>query len=151
MISKMKEEGVIMHQSNRVNWLTASFLGLMLPYAVNAGDVNILAADFRQNTDSSWSVGVTLKHTDTGWDHYADRWQVEDEQGNSLGYRLLMHPHVNQQPFTRRLVGLSLPKEITTVYIRAHDKVHGWTKTRLKVDLKAAKQGYIRVESRLSR
>ncbi len=32
---------------------------------------------------------VTLSHLDTGWDHYADGWEVLNAQGNSLGFREL--------------------------------------------------------------
>ena len=43
----------------------------------------------------SWRFDVTLHHPDTGWDHYADAWEVLDVAGNSLGIRELAHPHVN--------------------------------------------------------
>ena len=46
-------------------------------------------------------VHVTLTHPDTGWDHYADLWQVYAPDGTLLAERVLAHPHVNEQPFTR--------------------------------------------------
>lgn len=67
---------------------------------------------------------VTLTHPDTGWDDYADGWRVEDAQGNVLGTRVLGHPHVNEQPFTRSLtIDVPLPE---TVFIRARDTIGGW-------------------------
>lgn len=48
-------------------------------------------------------ISVTLLHGDTGWDHYADGWQVFDHTGAPLGTRVLHHPHVAEQPFTRAL------------------------------------------------
>ena len=55
-------------------------------------------------------VSVTLSHPDTGWDHYADGWEVLDAAGNSLGLRTLLHPHVTEQPFTRSLSGVTVPE-----------------------------------------
>ncbi|QKQ28220.1 hypothetical protein [Candidatus Reidiella endopervernicosa] len=113
-----------------------TFLTLSVINIAEAGDVQILAADFQNRGDNQWSVSVTLKHADTGWDHYADRWRVVDGEGQLLGDRVLLHPHVNEQPFTRGLHGVTIPQETTTVYVEAHDKVHGWAPNRLAVDLR---------------
>ena len=113
---------------------------------VNANDVDIVAADFRNTGNNQWAVSVTLKHGDTGWDHYADNWQVVDKEGNVLGDRVLWHPHVGEQPFTRSLSGVKVPDGVKTVYITAHDKVHGWTSNKLKVDLTKANGGRLRLE-----
>jgi len=82
-----------------------------------------------------WQFSVTLSHPDTGWDHYADGWDVETEDGTRLGYRELLHPHVNEQPFTRSLSGVAIPAGVHRVYIRAHCKVDGWTKKRFEVTI----------------
>lgn len=74
----------------------------------------------------SWSISVTMRHPDTGWDHYADGWQVLAPDGTVLGFRKLLHPHVNEQPFTRSLSGVTVPDGVTHVLIRAHDNVDGW-------------------------
>ena len=65
-----------------------------------------------------------------------------DEQGQVLGTRVLHHPHVNEQPFTRRL-RLELPSGLAAsaksaeikVKVRGHDKVHGWGGRELIVKL----------------
>ncbi|MEO1562448.1 MAG: hypothetical protein AAFR98_03350 [Pseudomonadota bacterium] len=67
---------------------------------------------------------VTIRHGDTGWDHYADGWGVYDMDGNELGYRTLFHPHVNEQPFTRSLT-ITVSNDIETVVILPRDSVHG--------------------------
>lgn len=112
----------------------------------NAGDVKIMAADFQGSTSNHWAVSVTLKHSDTGWEHYADNWRIIDDAGNILGNRVLYHPHVNEQPFTRSLDKVKIPEGTTRVYIEAHDKVHGWTPNRLKVDLTKASDGRVQVK-----
>ena len=71
-------------------------------------------------------LSVTLAHPDTGWDHYADGWEVVDEAGNSLGLRELLHPHVNEQPFTRSL-RVALPDGVTELRLRARCNVTGWS------------------------
>lgn len=76
--------------------------------------------------NSTYTFNVTIRHTDTGWDDYADIWRIKDAEGNVLGERLLVHPHVNEQPFTRSLSGVRIPDGTTQVFIEAHDTVGGW-------------------------
>ena len=73
-----------------------------------------------------FDVHVTLRHTDTGWDHYANRWEVLGPAGDVLATRVLYHPHVNEQPFTRSLDGVAIPAGLTWVRVRGHDLVHGY-------------------------
>lgn len=78
-------------------------------------------------TGDTWRFDVTISHPDTGWDHYADGWRVLDMQGNELGLRVLHHPHVNEQPFTRSLSGVAIPAGTTQVQIEARCSVDGWS------------------------
>lgn len=68
---------------------------------------------------------VTLRHADTGWDDYADGWRVELADGTILGTRVLGHPHVSEQPFTRSSQ-IAVPDSVTEVFIRASSNVDGW-------------------------
>ncbi len=110
-----------------------------------AGQVSILEAEFGQDAGSSWTVYVTLRHADTGWDHYADAWRIVDGRGRVLGTRTLFHPHVHEQPFTRSLE-VQLPGT-GVVFVEAHDKVHGWSAQRLRADLAQARDGSLRVRA----
>ena len=83
----------------------------------------------------SWTVSVTLRHADTGWDDYADGWRVVKEDGTVLGTRTLFHPHVNEQPFTRSLSGVEIPTGTARVFIEARTNVDGWGEARLPLDL----------------
>ena len=114
------------------------FLGMMLNGAAIAGEVEIVKVKFERSGDA-WRVNTTLRHADSGWDHYADAWRVVSEKGDVLGTRTLLHPHENEQPFTRSLGNVLVPKGISTVFVEAHDKVHGWAKQRVRVDLNQAK------------
>lgn len=101
---------------------------------VSANEVAIRGVQFNQ-ANGLWTVHVTLEHADSGWDHYADAWRVVDRATDKiLGTRTLYHPH-SEQPFTRSLSGLKIPEDIKQVYVEAHDKVHGWSKDRVQVDL----------------
>ncbi|MCV0428674.1 MAG: hypothetical protein K5905_24725 [Roseibium sp.] len=90
----------------------------------SANDVEIVDATARKSGDT-WTFSVTLQHEDTGWDHYADLWQVYTPEGTLLGERVLLHPHVDEQPFTRSLSGVVIPNDVSEVIIRARDTVHG--------------------------
>jgi hypothetical protein len=82
-----------------------------------------------------WTFNVTLSHPDTGWDHYADGWRVLDEEGNELGLRVLAHPHVNEQPFTRSLSGILFPDDTKHLEIQARCSVDGWSEHRFRLIL----------------
>ena len=75
---------------------------------------------------SGWTFSVTLRHGDTGWDDYADGWRVLAPDGTVLATRVLAHPHVNEQPFTRSLGGISIPAGLDAVAIEASTTAGGW-------------------------
>jgi hypothetical protein len=109
-----------------------------------AGNVEVVNVTFSKHGDT-WDVETTLRHADTGWEHYADAWRVVTRDGRVLGTRTLYHPHVDEQPFTRGLRGISIPTDITVVFVEAHDKVHGWGPRRVQVDLAASTGEHYRV------
>lgn len=97
-----------------------------------------------QSSDGSWTFHVTVSHPDTGWEDYADGWDVLLPDGTVLKRsesdtftRLLLHPHETEQPFTRSQSGLIIPAGITQVTVRAHDLVDGFGGEEITVDLTA--------------
>lgn len=86
-------------------------------------------------TASGWRFDVTLRHPDTGWDHYADGWRVLDMDGAELGMRVLAHPHETEQPFTRSLSGVQLPPGARQAQIQARCSVDGWSDKTYIFDL----------------
>jgi len=78
---------------------------------------------------------VTVKHSDTGWKHYANAFEVLTPNKQVLSKRVLHHPHVNEQPFTRSLTGVRIPNGISSVLIRAHDSVHKYGGRLYRVSL----------------
>ncbi len=100
-----------------------------------AGEADVIDVRASKTASSSYAFHVTVQHADTGWDHYADKWEVLGPDGTVLGMRVLLHPHVDEQPFTRSLSGVKIPSEVKTVTIRAHDKVHGWGGKIMAIEL----------------
>ncbi|MGB0499170.1 MAG: hypothetical protein ACPGID_12585 [Rubricella sp.] len=84
---------------------------------------------------SGWTFSVTIAHGDTGWDDYADGWRVLAPDGTVLGTRVLHHPHVEEQPFTRSLSGLAIPDSLDHVEIEASESLGGWGGERLRLAL----------------
>ncbi len=102
---------------------------------VLAGEAEVVEATATKS-GGGWRFDVTIAHGDTGWDHYADGWAVLLEDGTELGYRVLAHPHVSEQPFTRSLSGVIVPEGVNEVFIRADDSVHGEATALFAVPLK---------------
>lgn len=105
-------------------------------------DVTFVRASL--NSNGTWTFSVTVSHPDTGWEDYADGWDVVLPDGtvilpdsDSPFTRLLLHPHVNEQPFTRSQSGIVIPVDVTTVTVRAHDIVDGFGGQEVVVDLNA--------------
>ncbi len=92
--------------------------------AAFAGEADVVGGTITALGGGRFQINATVSHADTGWDHYADRWDVLTPDGTLLGARELAHPHVNEQPFTRS-VTLTIPEGITTITLRANDSVHG--------------------------
>ncbi len=80
----------------------AALLIITMNY-VRAGEADVLDASITHLGQDRFRIDATVKHADAGWDHYADRWDVLDAEGQVLGSRKLAHPHDNEQPFTRSL------------------------------------------------
>lgn len=89
-------------------------------------DPSVIENVSARQTGETWRFDVTIRHPDTGWDHYADGWRVLDMNGQELGMRVLHHPHETEQPFTRSLGGVVIPDGVSQVQIQARCNVDGW-------------------------
>ncbi len=108
----------------------------------SAANADVLFVKATQSADGTWRFDVTVAHPDTGWDDYADGWDVVLPDGSVVKVnptdrftRLLAHPHETEQPFTRSQSGIRIPADVTTVTVRAHDLVDGWGGKTVVVDL----------------
>ncbi len=98
-----------------------------------ADPAEIVGAEARPGA-SGWTVTVTLRHGDTGWGDYADGWRLLTREGEVIATRALAHPHVNEQPFTRSLPGIDLPKG-RAVFVESSTTATGWSGERLRLPI----------------
>ncbi|QMU61371.1 MAG: hypothetical protein GKR92_06560 [Gammaproteobacteria bacterium] len=84
-----------------------------------ASEVEIIQVKTEKTTAQKYNVTVTLEHADEGWEHYANAWRIYSAEGELIGERTLHHPHVKEQPFTRSLLGITIPSEHSEVEIVA--------------------------------
>ena len=101
-------------------------LSIIISSAAWADEADVVEARITSTSTGTYSFDVTVRHADTGWDHYANKWDIVGPDGAILGTRVLHHPHVSEQPFTRGLNDVKIPPGIDQVTIRAHDSVHGY-------------------------
>lgn len=111
----------------------------------NTANADVEFVEAVETAPNVWTFSVTVAHPDTGWDDYADGWDVVLPNGDvvlpdadSPFTRLLLHPHENEQPFTRSQSGIMLPGDVTTVTVRAHDLVAGFGGQEVTIDLSTA-------------
>jgi hypothetical protein len=111
--------------------LGVALLSLAAPAA--AGPADVVAAEVRCRGERC-RFDVTVRHGDEGWDHYAKAFEVVDASGAVLATRVLRHPHVDEQPFTRSL-DAKIPLSVERVVVRARDSRHGLGGTELALSL----------------
>lgn len=108
----------------------------------NNGNADVVFVRAVQNSNRTWTFYVTVSHPDSGWEDYADGWNVTLEDGTVLKpdpsspfTRLLLHPHVDEQPFTRSQGNIAIPEDATTVIVQAHDLMDGFGGQEVTLDL----------------
>ncbi|NQY94191.1 MAG: hypothetical protein HRT43_08515 [Campylobacteraceae bacterium] len=101
-----------------------------------ANEADVLNVKYSCTPNRTCTFDVTIKHQDTGWKHYANAFEVLTPTKQVLSKRILRHPHVNEQPFTRSISGVRIPPNVNMVVIRAHDLVHKYGGRQYFVRLK---------------
>ncbi len=110
-----------------------------------SADADVIFVRAVQTGENTWTFHVTVEHPDTGWEDYADGWDVVLPDGTIIKpdassdfTRLLLHPHENEQPFTRSQSNIVIPADVQTVTVRAHDLVDGYGGQEVVVNLSIA-------------
>jgi hypothetical protein len=73
----------------------------------------------------AYTFDVTVRSPDTGCDQYADWWEVISAGGDLVYRRVLLHSHVDEQPFTRSGGPVDL-QPVDQVLVRAHITTAGY-------------------------
>lgn len=109
---------------------------------MNIADANVLHVKAIQEQDGKWTFYVTVEHLDTGWDDYVNGWNVYLLDGtilmsesSSAFTRTLLHPHVNEQPFTRSQSGIEIPQGVQRIIVKAHDLLDGFGGDEVVIDM----------------
>ncbi len=68
---------------------------------------------------NNYTFDVTVESPDTGCDQWADWWEVFTIEGELIYRRILLHSHVNEQPFTRSGGTVDVGAD-DSIYVRAH-------------------------------
>ncbi len=89
-----------------------------------------------------YNFSVTVSSPDQGCSQYADWWEIVSQDGELIYRRILLHGHVDEQPFTRSGGPVSIAAD-TIVLVRAHMHPGGYGGTALKGSLE---QGFEQVE-----
>ncbi|MEE8546602.1 MAG: hypothetical protein V3S63_00695 [bacterium] len=108
---------------------------LLISGKCRAGEADVIEVKASRPDSGTYTFNVTIGHADTGWDHYADRWEVLASDGKIIATRVLLHPHVSEQPFTRSLSGITIPAGETMVTVRARDSIHKYGGKEIDVHL----------------
>lgn len=126
---------VLLRNKWMISKLLLSAILLTCWLQAGAGEADVLQVKPSCTADLVCSFAVTVEHADSGWDHYANKWDVLLTDGTVVASRELLHPHENEQPFTRSLQNVRLPRGTTEVDVRAHDKVHGYGGHTVRVSI----------------
>jgi hypothetical protein len=110
-------------------------VGLLIAAPAFAGDADVVDAKVVHRSGRVFDFDVTVRSRDTGWERYADQIEVLGPDGKVLGTRVLVHPHEDEQPFTRDVYGVTIPGGVEAVTVRARFKPSGFDGATLRVVL----------------
>ena len=79
----------------------------------------------------NYQFDAEVSSPDTGCDQYADWWEVLSEEGELIYRRVLLHSHVDEQPFIRSGGPVPIAQD-NVVIVRAHMNTIGYGGNVLK-------------------
>lgn len=133
----------VLYNQNTINCFTALFVLLFIsmyscsetatheenpaPEKFTADVISVEVAGEPMN----YIFSVEIQSPDTGCGQYADWWEVLSEENSLIYRRILLHSHVNEQPFLRS--GGPVPVTVDEiVYVRGHMHPDGYGGTVFK-------------------
>lgn len=121
-----------------------SYYPLLIPLSCLAGQADVIDVIVRHSFDNVYNFDVTTQHSDEGWHHHANGWQVVSvsESAKWITVHPLRYPHLREQSFTRN-IPVQFPDDIEQVIIRAHDNVHGYCDREITVKIPPATDSHI--------
>jgi hypothetical protein len=87
---------------------------------------DVLAVEVRAAGSDRFSFDVTVSSPYDTSRRYADGFRVTGRDQQVYGERKLLHDHQHEQPFTRDLYDVSIPRAVTKVSVQARDRHYGY-------------------------
>jgi hypothetical protein len=96
---------------------------------------DVIAVKVQASGSDAFDFDVTISSPYDTPRRYADGFRVTAKSGAVYGERKLLHDHADEQPFTRELVGVKVPRGLRSVVVQARDQVHGYGGAAMEVML----------------
>lgn len=87
---------------------------------------DVMAVKAQSRTADSFDFDVTVSSPYDTPQRYADAFRVVGKDGTVYGERRLLHDHAGEQPFTRDLYGVRIPRGVRAVTVQARDQKYGY-------------------------
>ena len=95
---------------------TSSTTSAVPTTTLSAGDLCASVIDVEMSRQGdTWTFALTVLSDDVGATEYADQWELRTSAGDVIATRVLVHAHINEQPFTRSRSGVEIPPGTTTL------------------------------------
>lgn len=101
-------------------------------FAAQAGDAasqrhpDVVAVKAQSRAADTFDFDVTVSSPYDTPQRYADAFRVVGKDGTVYGERRLLHDHAGEQPFTRDLHGVRIPRGVRAVTVQARDQKYGY-------------------------
>ncbi len=103
---------------------TATSTTALTPTAVSTATADVVSIEV-QGQPGVYTFSVGIESPDLGCEQYVDWWEIVSDDGALIYRRILLHSHVDEQPF-RRSGGPVDVAPGTTVWVRAHMNPGGY-------------------------
>ncbi|MCM2306650.1 MAG: hypothetical protein NDI91_04160 [Sulfuritalea sp.] len=87
---------------------------------------DVIAATVQARNVDTFDFNVTVSSPYDTPQRYADGFRVTGKVGEVYGERKLWHDHATEQPFTRDIHGVRIPRTVRSVVVQARDQKFGY-------------------------
>ena len=96
---------------------------------------DIVAVKVLPKGNDRFDFDVTVTSPYDTAERYADAFRVMNANGTVYGERTLFHDHADEQPFTRDLYDVKVPRGVRSVVVQGRDKRFGYGGKAATVEL----------------
>lgn len=96
---------------------------------------DVLAVKVQPSGVDTFNFDATVSSPYDSAQRYADAFRVMGKDGTVFGERKLLHDHADEQPFTRDLYFVKIPRGIRTVVVQARDQKYGYGGKTVEISL----------------